>query len=227
MITFVSEADRISVPPWIVDLASFRRWVASDDFPDSGRIWFLKGEVWIDMSKEQIFTHVQVKTEITVVLGGWVKTNQLGLFLADGAMLTNMSADISGVPDAVFVSKVSLQADRVRFVEGGEEGYVELAGAPDMVLEVISRSSVHKDTVVLRDAYWEAGIREFWLVDARGEAPTFDILRHTPKGFSATRRQGGWLKSAVFGKAFRLTRQTNALGHPEFTLEMRAGGDGR
>jgi Uma2 family endonuclease len=90
-----------------------------------------------------------------------------------------------------------------------------------MALEVVSRSSVQKDTVVLRDAYWKAGVREYWLVDARKEPLQFDILRRTAKGFAATRKQGGWMKSAVFGKSFRLTQQTNALGHPEYTLAVR------
>jgi len=103
-------------------------------------------------------------------------------------MLTNLVADISGNPDGTFVSNKALAAERVRLVEGADEGFVELEGSPDMVLEVVSRGSVHKDTVVLRDAYWEAGVREYWLVDARREPLTFDILRHTAKGFAATRK---------------------------------------
>jgi hypothetical protein len=43
-------------------------------------------------------------------------------------------------------------------IEGKEEGHVELEGSLDMVLEVVSASSVHKDTVVLRRAYWQAGM---------------------------------------------------------------------
>jgi Uma2 family endonuclease len=90
-----------------------------------------------------------------------------------------------------------------------------------MVLEVVSPSSVEKDTVTLRDLYWRAEVREYWLVDARGERPGFDILRHTARGYSPVRRQGGWVKSAVFGKAFRLVRRADELGNPEFVLEVR------
>ncbi|HZU36585.1 MAG TPA: hypothetical protein VFA18_11780 [Gemmataceae bacterium] len=56
-------------------------------------------------------------------------------------------------------------------------------------------------------------------MDARQVPLKFDILRHTAKGYVATRKQDGWMKSAVFGKAFRLTQQVNQLGHPEYTLE--------
>lgn len=221
MTTVILDAAEVHIPAWVVDLQSFRRWVESDDLPEKTRIWYLKGEVWVDMSKEQIFSHIAVKFEYTLVIGGLVKAGQLGRYFPDGLLLTNVSADLSGNPDGTFVATESLQTDRVRLVEGAEGGYVELEGTPDMVLEIISRSSVNKDTVVLHQAYWEAGIREYWLVDARKEPLRFDILRHTPKGYVVTRKQGGWVKSAVFGKSFRLTQQTGADGYPQFRLEVR------
>jgi Uma2 family endonuclease len=90
-----------------------------------------------------------------------------------------------------------------------------------MVLEVVSPSSVEKDTVILRQAYWEARKREYWLVDARKEPLKFDIFRLGPKGYVSTRKQDGWVKSAVFGKAFRLTKTQVSAGRPEFSLEVR------
>lgn len=90
-----------------------------------------------------------------------------------------------------------------------------------MVLEDVSDSSVQKDTVILRKAYWQASIREYWLVDARQEPIHFDIFRRAAKGYAATRKKDGWLKSAVFGKSFQLTQRVDALGHPEYTLAVR------
>jgi Uma2 family endonuclease len=95
-----------------------------------------------------------------------------------------------------------------------------LDGTPDMVLEVVSPSSVEKDTVQLRHLYWQAGIREYWLVDARGPRLVFDILSYTPKGYAATRKQAGWLKSATFQRSFKLTHRTDHLGHPDYQLEI-------
>jgi Uma2 family endonuclease len=222
MVHVVNEiGEQVSIPDWVVDLESFRRWADADDFPEAGHIWFLKGEVWVDMSKEQVFTHVRVKTEFAGVLTPLTKSEKRGMFLTDGVMLSNDAAEISGNPDGTFVSYESLQLGRVAIVEGIEEGYVELEGSPDMVLEVISRSSVHKDRVILRQAYWEAGIREYWIVDARKEPLLFDILRHTTKGYSAARKQDGWIKSSVFGKSFRLTQELDPLGHPAYTLSVR------
>jgi len=135
--------------------------------------------------------------------------------------LSNFAANISGNPDGVFISHETLRSDRIRLLEGSRGGFTEIQGSPDMVLEVVSASSVVKDYELLRQAYWEADIREYWLVDGRKDPLKFDILRHTPRGYVATRKQDGWIKSAVFGKSFRLTRHTNDLGHPQFTLSVR------
>ena len=132
-----------------------------------------------------------------------------------------VQSGISGNPDGVFVSYEALTAQRVLLVEGMEEGYLELEGSPDMVLEVVIRCSVRKDRVVLRGAYWEAGIREYWLVDARKPPLSFDILRYTAKRYARCRKYDGWIKSGVFQKSFRLTQTVDPLGHPEYTLEVR------
>jgi hypothetical protein len=50
--TIWSEGRSVRVPAWVHDLASFRRWAWSDEFPDTGRICFLDGEVWIELSRE-------------------------------------------------------------------------------------------------------------------------------------------------------------------------------
>ena len=221
MNTFVLDAQVVRIPSWIVDLDSFRRWARSDEFPEAGRICYLSGEVWVDMSKEQVFTHNQVKSEFNLVIGGLAKQERLGRYFPDGLLLSNVDADLTAQPDGTFVSHASLQAGRVHFVEGVQEGFVELEGTPDMVLEVLSHSSEEKDTITLRDLYWQAGISEYWLVDARGDRPLLEILRYTDKGYVTGHKQGGWAKSAVFGKSFRLTEQTDPLGHPEYTLAVR------
>src|SRR5262249_33126347 len=140
-VTVISQDGTISVPSWVVDIDSFRRWTDSDDFPTDGRIWWLCGEVWADMSREQIFTHIEVKTEFTAVLHGLAKQNKLGRAFADGLLLSNFEADICGNPDLTFASFETLRSDRIRLIEGKEGGYVEMQGSPDMVLEIISKSS--------------------------------------------------------------------------------------
>jgi Uma2 family endonuclease len=211
----------VQIPGWVINLDSFRRWARSDDYPRRGWFCYLNGVIWVDLSMEQLFTHNQVKGEFAFAIMGVLKGQPLGRFFHDRTLLSNPAADLSCEPDGSFVSWEALRGGRVRLVEGAQHGYVEMEGTPDLVLEVVSDSSVRKDTETLLQLYWRAGIPEYWLVDARGPEPTFRILRHTPTGYVAVADQGGWLPSGVFGRSFRLTRQADPLGYPQFTVAVQ------
>ena len=211
-------ADRVRIPSWVNDLESFRRWSRTDGYPERGWVSFLDGEIWVDMDMEQLFFHNQVKTEFTTVLVGLIKGKEVGYYFSDRAPLINEGANLSTEPDGTFCSFRAIEEKRVNLVEGLEEGHVEIEGSPDMVLEVVSKHSVRKDTKVLRKLYWRAGIPEYWLVDARKPPLQFDILSWTERGYSATRRRQGWLKSKVFNRYFLLETKPDRLGNPEFFL---------
>lgn len=124
-------------------------------------------------------------------------------------------------PDGAFFFLETLRSGKIRLQPGKKEGFLELVGTPEMTLEIVSTSSIDKDYDDLKELYWRAGIQEYWLVDVRGDRLVFDIFRHGTNGYVATRKQSGWLKSTVFGKTFRLTRNKDELGNPEFSLEVR------
>lgn len=222
-VTFVIDTlPPVTVPRGVTaGLSAFREWAGKNDLPEQVKVFFYRGEVWVDMGKQQIFTDVAVKTEITSVLYQFVKGQKLGNLFSDGVLVTNESAELSGNPDAVFVSKGALTTGHVVLVEGKDGGFVELLGSPDMVLEVVSDSSEEKDNQTLFEAYFEAGIPEYWLVDARGDEIEFHIYKRGPNRFVANRKQNGWVKSVVFGKSFRLVRGVDMTGNPEFTLEVK------
>src|SRR5438034_8705720 len=122
------------------------------------------------MGREQVYTHGLLKTVIAAVLTRIAMQSDLGNYWCNGVLLSNEGAELSGNPDGTFVSHETIQTGRVTLTEGADDGFVELVGTPDMVLEVVSESSVAKDNDTLRQAYWEAGIPEYWLVDARGDS---------------------------------------------------------
>src|SRR5262249_19112027 len=125
------------------------------------------------------------------------------------------------VPDGMFVSFESVRTGRIERLAGERHGYIEWAGTPDMVLEIVSDNSVQKDTVLLRSLYWKAGIPEYWLGDARSEPIHFSILHRGPRGYKSRRPSGGWVRSDVFDRSFRLTHENDELGDPQFTLSIR------
>ncbi len=216
-------SEQVSIPSDIVDLESFCLWRCSDEAPEKLKISYLGGTIWVDVTMEAMYTHNQVKAEISRVLGNLVREMVQGLFLVDGMLLRNDAADLSTEPDGCYVSYRALETGRAqRHTERLPDVY-QLDGSPEMTLEVVSSSSVRKDTVDLRDRYYKAGILEYWLVDARSTSELqFDILRHGANGYTKIRRQaGGWLRSNVFGKSFRLSQTSDPLGDPLYTLEVR------
>ena len=96
-------------------------------------------------------------------------------------------------------------------------------GSADLVVEIVSDSSVKKDTRRLPAAYFQAGVREFWLVDARGEKPVFIIHQPGPKASSPLSVDvDGFQPSAVFGCRYRLDAIRDKGGNWEFDLREEA-----
>ena len=54
--------------PAIDSLADFRQWLCAEDFPERGRIDYVAGQIEINMSPEDLFSHNTLKAEIGAVL---------------------------------------------------------------------------------------------------------------------------------------------------------------
>ena len=222
MTTTVLFEEQIEIPLGIQSLADFRRWAISDQFPETGRIDFVAGRIEVDMSPEDFFCHGTLKTELIIVLGRRVKEAGIGHLVTDSTRVSCPDAGLSVEPDIVFISDETLAAGRVRLVpkSGGKPGqYVEVEGPPDLVVEIVSDTSVRKDTERLPAAYFQAGVREFWLADARNEPVVFRIHRRGPSGFQPVDPQpDGFQPSAVFKRHFRLDAHRDDRNYWAFDL---------
>lgn len=220
-IVIATECGEVRIPANLTTHEAFREWARSDDCPEKLRISWLQGIIWVEVDMERLYSHNQVKTELTRVLGTLVRDLDTGLYLTDGMLLTQPDVGLSTVPDGIYVSYQSLHSGRVRQVPSTRgAGTVELQGAPEVAVEVVSHSSEEKDFVTLPGLYYQAGIDEFWRADARQEL-LFEIFRRGTAGYEPTRLPDDWWRSDVFGRDFRLTQQTNPLGQPRSTLEVR------
>lgn len=82
------------------------------------------------------------------------------------------------VPDLVFLSQSQLDrysSDRGRIV-----------GAPDLVVEIVSPASASRDRVANFNAYREAGVPWYWLIDSQSLA--VEEYRLMPEGYLAVAR---------------------------------------
>jgi len=217
--------EQVEIPMDVRTLVQFRRWAVSDGFPDRGRIDFVGGRIEVDMSPEDIFCHGTLKGEIYGALYQRVKRGDLGLLLTDRTRVSSDDADLSVEPDIVFIAKETLDGERARLVPKatGEPGrYIEVAGSVDLIVEIVSDSSVIKDTQRLPERYAKAGVREFWLADARSEPIVFRIHCLTETGYEAVEPDAdGFQRSAVFNCGFQLCAARDGLGHWRFDLVDR------
>ncbi len=82
-------------------------------------------------------------------------------------------------PDILFIS-----AGRVDIVD--ENG--DVRGAPDLVVEILSPSTLERDRTTKRTLYARYGVQEYWLVDPNDE--TIDVLSLTESGYARVDRFG-------------------------------------
>jgi Uma2 family endonuclease len=211
--------------PTIRSLAEFRQWALSDDFPERGRIDYIAGRIEVDMSPEDFFTHGTLKSEIAGEIKDRVDELDLGHTLIAETRISSVPGDVSAEPDVVVITHEAFDAGRVRLVpkaSGEADRYVEVEGGPDLIVEIVSDSSVKKDTKRLPPAYYAAGVREFWLIDARGKKLQFQIHRRGNSEFEPAQTDNeGYQRSEVLDAAYHLERSRHQRGHWIYRLHQK------
>lgn len=214
--------DELTIPTEIDQLEVFRAWV-SELGEDAPRVHFSRGKVWIQVSPQDYFSHLRLVGAINARLELLAKELDLGEYWPDGGWLTNNQAGLSIEPDGFLVLWRTTESGAAQFVERPGKGPIELVGRGDMVLEVVSDSSVEKDTVQLVAGYAAAGFAEYWLVDGRKDPLSFRLLVLQPDGTYADVEpdREGFLASPVWGRRFRLEVSSNRAGRPSYQLAFR------
>ena len=219
-----SEADAVRIPASARTLDGFVAWALSDEFPRRGRVSFLGGEIVIDMAAEEIQSHGKLKRRIGTALDNFVTAEDLGEVLPDGTLFRNEAAEVSHEPDLMVCTFDRLESQAVRYVEPqpGSGRQVVVEGRPDLVVEIVSRSSVRKDTVDLRDRYFRAGVEEYWVIDARGMRLSFLLLTRGPADWQESAPdEDGYRCSRVLDRRVRIERGTNRVGTAKYDLSLR------
>jgi len=212
---------QLEIPP-ITNLAEFREWAVSDEFPDRGRIDYIGGMIEVsDMAPEALGSHGSPKVEIVSVIHQCLKSRRLGKVFVDRTRLSNPETGLSVEPDVLIVSYESIQTGRVKLVplRSHPHEYIEVEGAADLVVEIVSHSSVSKDRTQLPKEYFAAGVREYWLVDGRGDELEFAVFRRGRTAFTRTKPDPkGFVRSRVLETSFRFIRSRDEFGFWEYEL---------
>jgi Uma2 family endonuclease len=216
--------ENLPIPPDAYTLEGFWRWLESDEFPESGRIDFLDGEILADMSPESMYTHGAVKVEVITTLAELILRTGRGDVQTDSCRFRSQFAGVSTEPDVMAVLNESVESGRVRFVPSTRhpEQFLAYEGPVDLIVEIVSNSSVGKDLKQLPPLYARAGVRELWLLDTRKDRIRFDLLtlngdRYVP----VSPDPEGWLRSPRLKHSFRLVRFQQPPFPERYRLEHR------
>jgi Uma2 family endonuclease len=217
----------LTVPAEALTFAGFRRWVCSPEFPEKGRIDFLAGEVDIDMSPEDLFTHGTLKGALYSEIRSAITADDRGEVFTDCTRYCCPDVELSVEPDVVVLLWESVDQGRAKLVPKADAKpgrFIEIEGAVDLVVEVVSDSSTAKDAKRLVDLYARAGVREYLVVDARPQALKATLYRLPPDGgrFGSPVKADarGFLASEVLERRFRLGRSPGRHGSWRYRVEL-------
>lgn len=214
--------DSVEVPASAFNYDGFRAWALSNEFPEHGRITFLSGDVQVDLTLEELETHNQAKGEVTSILANINHDEEVGRVFSSGARIASPQGELSCEPDAVYCSWQAFETGCVKLVplSSDPKQLVLIEGTPDLVVEVVSDSSAIIDKRVLPTKYHRAGIPEYWLIDARKKLD-FRILVWAPSRYQPASEEGGWQKSQVMQRQFKLMRTKGRMGYWKYHLQTR------
>lgn len=129
--------------------------------PEDGRRHeIIEGEHYVTAAP--FLNHQDLVVELTLRIGGFVKAHRLGRFLIAPTDVLLSPHDIVQ-PDLLFISNERASIAREKNVQG----------APDLVIEILSKSSARLDKILKLKAYERWGVEAYWLFDPfrRGVQP--------------------------------------------------------
>jgi len=138
-----------------------RQLLTYDDyltFPDSDGIRkeIIEGELF--MSPAPSIKHQSILRNLFRILDKFIMENDLGevFFAPCDVIFSNINIF---QPDLLFISKMNYQILTT----------LNIQGAPDLIIEILSPSTIDNDRVFKKLVYQKFGVKEYWIVDPQEE----------------------------------------------------------
>ena len=111
------------------------------------------GEKFIMAAAAPFVNHITVISRLNYIFVKYIEENDItAIVLADADVY--LSAEDHFRPDLSVVCNLN-------FVKSGKKVY----GVPDLVVEVLSESTMKKDLGLKKSAYEKNGVKEYWIID--------------------------------------------------------------
>jgi Uma2 family endonuclease len=136
--------------------------------PEDKRYEILDGDLYVVPAPNT--RHQRISKRLEMALIQHAESRGLGEIL-DAPYDVVLSDENVVQPDILFVRKE----------RAGIIGELNLQGAPDLVIEILSAGTRAKDLEIKRKTYASFGIQEYWVVDP--EADTIEVLAWSELGY--------------------------------------------
>ncbi len=140
--------------------------------PDDGKRYeIIDGVLYV--SNAPSFDHQFAVSKLDRILGTYVEAQDLGVVLVAPFEIHLGDFAKPVQPDVFFIAKA----------QQPQAGDKLFAGVPDLIVEVVSPSSVRTDRMIKFAAYERAGVQEYWLVDPRMRFVEVHTLSKEPQEY--------------------------------------------
>ena len=214
------------VPREAYEIDGFLAWLDSPDFPAGLKASLINDRLWLEPRMDDYAHHNLLNGAVYAALRAFGRSTGLGQAFVDGAMVVRTPGTVGREPDCGFNLFESFRSGRVRVGPRTEGGSGVIVGQADLLAECLSDGSVEKDTVELRRTYWEMGVREYWLLDGRGEELDFTLLTRPGSGegdeqwVEVRPDADGSRVSPLLNRRVRVERETDPLGNLDWDVRL-------
>ena len=152
--------------------------------PDDMRVELIDGVIY----------NMTAPTSIHQIIGGYIHSRLLQHVLNKGGtclpMISPLDVQIDCDDKTMVQPDVVVVCDRDKIIRRC------VYGAPDFIIEILSKSTKKKDSVIKLNKYLNAGVREYWMIDPMKKAVIVYDFEHdeypTIYGFDAKIPVGIW-----------------------------------
>lgn len=126
---------------------------------DDDERWELIDGVPCNMSPAPKVRHQRILVELSRQVANYLVAKPCEVFVAPFDVRLPEAEESDDRVETVVQPDLSVICDPVKLDEAG------CRGAPDLIVEILSPGTAHKDLKIKLDRYERAGVREYWIVD--------------------------------------------------------------
>lgn len=150
---------------------------------ENERIEIIDGETFIMATPSRI--HQKISGELFRQLANYLEGKKCEVYPAPfGVRLFEQDGDRPEDVDTVVEPDISVVCDRSKLDKHG------CKGAPDLIVEILSPSSLRHDRLVKLNLYQRAGVREYWIADPENRSVM--VFLPDSNGSFRLREDYGW-----------------------------------